>query len=73
MIRICVCIDVDTDNLKGAYKAVHDALCELPEGMEWESTDEWYDDAGERIDEDALSAARLRVLHHASSDDPDGT
>jgi hypothetical protein len=59
MIRIIVAIDVDTDDPTEAYRVV-DAVLDKDLGIEWESTDEWYGDDGEPMDEDEISAIRMK-------------
>jgi hypothetical protein len=62
-IRIIVALDVEAKTPEDAYKKLYDALPLLhPRGIDWESTDEWYGTDGEALTEEAVSAARLRVL-----------
>lgn len=60
MIRICICIDVDTDDAETAYGIVFDKM--LESRLDWESSDEWYGDDGEPLAQDVISEARMRVL-----------
>ena len=66
MIRIVVSIDVDTDDPAVAYRRVVDALNlagSVPaDGITWESTDEWFDEAGEELSETVIWAARRATL-----------
>lgn len=62
-VRIVVCLDVNLDDAREAYKLLHDVLNPLAEsGIEWETTDEWFDSEGEPIDEDAVMALRSTAL-----------
>jgi hypothetical protein len=58
--RICVLIDLDTDQLDVAYGEVHEKMTAT--GLEWESSDEWYYDDGDPVPEFIVSAARMRIL-----------
>jgi len=61
--RIVVCIDVDATDLEQAYGRVSDNLGKLPDGMDWESTDEWYDDGdGDAIDEEEIQRVRMATF-----------
>jgi len=64
MIRFVICVDVDEDNLKAAYLKLATELSKIP-SIEWESSDEAYDDDGEEIDPDILQDIRMRVLKDA--------
>lgn len=62
-VRIVCCIDVDTDDPIEAYKQVHHVLNPLAsKGIEWETTDEWFDSEGEPIDKDTVMALRSTAL-----------
>jgi len=56
--RFVVCVDVGGRTLDEAYGNLLDRM----NGNDWESSDEVYDPEGVEVDEDELSAMRLRVL-----------
>jgi len=61
--RLVICVDVDANDLADAYGKVYEAMAKLPEGMDWESSDEWFDDSGDSTgDPDELQAARMKYL-----------
>lgn len=64
MKRLVVCIDVEGCSLKDAYQTVRRLMDEATEGacVEWESSDEWYDDDGGAGDPEALQAARMEAF-----------
>lgn len=62
--RIVVCVDIDADDLTDAYRQLFKGmagLCGIT-GFDWESSDEWYAEDGQRIEEDALTAVRMQVF-----------
>jgi len=63
MVRIVVCLDCDTDDPAEAYAIVRRIL-NRDIGIEWESSDEWYDSEGEAISEKEISRIRLQVLEN---------
>ena len=58
-MRLVVCIDVDTDDLKEGYARISDQLYNLPYGMTWESTDEAYYGDGTGVEVENLQEARM--------------
>ena len=67
MIRIVTCIDFDTDDPREAYRQwrqLWNAVDALPaaKGIEAESTEEWFDDDGEPLDEGFIAAIRMDQL-----------
>jgi len=60
MFRFVICVDIPADSLKEAYIKLYNKMAES--GLEWESSDEAYDDAGEQISEKDLSITRIDVL-----------
>jgi hypothetical protein len=60
--RIVVCIDVEASSPEDAYSKVYDMMMKIEPSQAWESSDEWYDEDGELIDELRVSQARLEVL-----------
>ena len=62
--RIVVCVDVDAADLTDAYRAVYACMTSLAtvSVIEWESSDEWYAEDGQRIEQDAIDLARVTVL-----------
>ena len=63
--RIVICCDVDADTATEAYEKLYRALLPLDgfdTGIQWESTDEWFDADGEPMTEDEISAIRLEVI-----------
>lgn len=57
-VRIVVCVDIDATTAPEAYAKLYDAMRLLPEGMDWESSDEWYGPDGEALSQDAIDDAR---------------
>lgn len=68
MVRIVVCLDVNAAGPADAYLAVYNALGVMEANtlgdVQWESTDEWYDDDGERIPLSDIEEARTFALYH---------
>ena len=64
MIRLVICIDVETDNPTEAYRTVSQAL--KTTGLDWESSDEWYDSDGTTGDTETLQTARMAVFAERS-------
>lgn len=60
--RLVVCIDVEADSLKDAYGKVYEAMGQLPEGLDWESSDEAFDPDGAEIGPKKLQEARMAYL-----------
>jgi hypothetical protein len=59
MYRLIICVDVETNSLADAYKQVYEGMTKS--GLDWESSDEWYDKDGETGDPDVLQEARMEV------------
>lgn len=61
-IRIVVCLDFDVETPEEAYAKLNLAALSLSAAkIEWESTDEWYDDDdddGEPLSQERIDAAR---------------
>lgn len=60
--RLVVCLDVEAESLKDAYGRVYEAMGKLPEGFDWESSDEAFDPEGELIDVNDLGRARMEYI-----------
>lgn len=60
MFRFVICVDIPADTLKEAYMQLYSKMTES--GLEWESSDEAYDDAGEEIPEADLSEMRVQAI-----------
>ncbi len=58
--RICVNIDLDTDNIEFAYREVYTKMSAA--NLDWESSDEWFYDDGDDIPKFIIVEARMRVL-----------
>lgn len=61
--RIVICVDIHAETLEEAYGKLYDFM-KQPEGsdLDWESTDEWFDDDGTGPeDPKVLQAARMAV------------
>lgn len=62
-VRIVVALDIEAATPEDAYKKLCAVMPLLhPQGIAWESTDEWYGVDGEPLDEEVISAAWLRTL-----------
>lgn len=60
--RIVVCVDVDADDLEDAYRQTYRYMSNMPDGMDWESSDEWFDgDEDGAGDPNELQAVRMKV------------
>jgi len=61
-VRFVICVDVADDDPISAYQKLHTAMSEVESktdgGIQWESTDEAYDDEGEEIPIAVLNDAR---------------
>ena len=57
--RIVICVDLVPDRLEGAYYDLFQAMAKS--GLDWESSDEWYQCDGERVSDDDAQAAREAV------------
>jgi hypothetical protein len=66
--RIVVCIDVYAGSLSEAYGKVYEAMGSLPKGMEWESSDESFDDQGNMNTPEALQDARMKYMAQRAND-----
>jgi hypothetical protein len=66
--RVVVCVDVDAPNLAVAYGLVYKAMSAT--GLEWESSDEWFDedDNSDGGDPDELQAARMAYFRETEDD-----
>lgn len=66
--RLVVCIDVDAASLAEAYRRVREVMTSAPNGVAWETSDEWYssDDADEPGDPEELQAAIMEVYRAAA-------
>lgn len=61
--RIVICVDLPSNNLLTAYKELWMAMAKIdPELDGWESSDEWYDWNGERVNEEYLAGVRMQVI-----------
>jgi hypothetical protein len=62
--RFVVCIDVDADNLPGAYKKLRRMMMSAANGegafVGWETTDEWYGD-GDGLEEGSPSVLQEAI------------
>lgn len=57
--RIVVCFDIEAASPEEAYRTLHAKLGPVTTlDFEWESTDEWYGDQGERLSDRKVFAAR---------------
>ncbi len=56
MTRFIICVDIDRDDLETAYRDLRVGMHRS--NLEWETTDEVYDDNGEPINADELSKVR---------------
>ena len=61
MVRIVICIDTDHADADAAYQQVYKTMADT--GLEWESSDEWFDVDGDPIPEEAVQECRERVFH----------
>jgi len=62
-IRIVIALDVEAESLDEAYLRVYRNMATVDtNNFSWESTDEWFDDNGEQVDEDVVQETRLRVF-----------
>lgn len=67
-VRLVVCIDVESETLAEAYAEVYRGM--TASGLEWESSDEWFDEDGGLGDPDRLQAARMAYFaKEGGSDD----
>ena len=59
--RFIICVDIDEDDLIEAYSVLYDRMAIICEQsiLDWESSDEAYDENGEVINEDKLQEARM--------------
>lgn len=66
--RIVVCVDFDDDgmSLVDCYQAVYEGMGKS--GLDWESSDEWFDDDGMEGKPEVLQAARM-VAHEGRGRD----
>jgi hypothetical protein len=67
--RFIIAVDIDADDLKSAYGKLYHFMGQRGPGvgwdrkdLDWESTDENYDDDGEEIDPDVMQKARMEVF-----------
>jgi hypothetical protein len=67
--RFIIAVDVEADDLHLAYSKLYRfmGVKEAPVGInrsdiDWESTDENYDEFGDEIDPDVMQNARMRVF-----------
>ena len=61
--RIIIAIDVEAESPEMAYERVSEEMKTVDtEDFQWESTDEWYDDDGNVIDEDEVQRIRMAVF-----------
>lgn len=64
--RFVVCVDVDADTLDEAYEALQRNMPSnraAMSGVEWETTEEWFDpDSEEPGDPERLEAARKKYF-----------
>lgn len=63
--RFVICVDVDADSLEMAYSKLTDFMAPTAraasDDINWESSDESYDDDGDPIDPDVMQTARMKV------------
>jgi len=57
-VRIVVSMDIVAATPEEAYRKLFMAMQKLPEGIEWESTDEWYGSDAEPLSVEAQQNAR---------------
>jgi len=65
--RLILCIDVDAENLEDAYGEVYRSMGRItgPDtSLDWESSDEWFDEDGELGDPDVFLAARMSFFEN---------
>ena len=63
--RIVICVDIDAESAQDAYEKLYDAMAEAERSDDdicWESSDEWYDDAGDEILTCDIQAARMAAF-----------
>lgn len=63
--RIVICVDIDASSAQDAYEKLYDAMAEAERSDDdicWESSDEWYDDAGDEISAEDAQEARLAAF-----------
>ena len=68
--RLVICLDVSADSLEDAYETVYKQMAKLTtttKDMDWESSDEWFDQDGVLGDPDTLQEARMRVINKLNS------
>lgn len=62
MIRIVICLDVETDSPSEAYEHVYKHMqrikVEHPE-IDWESTDDWFGPDGAQLSKEDIAKIRL--------------
>jgi hypothetical protein len=57
IFRIVLFADIEAETAAAAYSTLFDAM--MATGLSWETTDEWYNNAGEdRLPQEAIDAAR---------------
>lgn len=62
-IRIVVCLDIEAATPTEAYKKLYQQMPKLHDaGIDWESTDEWYDEDGEALSPEQITEIRQNVL-----------
>lgn len=61
--RIVVSIDLPTDDPEEAYRQLYRFLATAEEHqIQWESTDEWFDNDGNYVCVDRISEIRLKII-----------
>lgn len=67
-LRIVICCDIDADSVTDAYRKLFRMLWQVQrdnelEWFDWESSDEWYFEDGERVPQNIVDAARSTVFN----------
>ena len=70
-VRIVICVDLVPDRLEGAYYDLYQAMTKS--GLEWESSDEWYNAAGDRVPADDAQAARMTAYGRINPESRQGS
>lgn len=62
--RLVVCIDIPAVTLEEAYHRLYYTMAGLPKDIEWESTDEAFDQEGELIPPNKVQEARMKFFEN---------
>ena len=60
-----ICVDIDADTPTEAYGKLYEAMGKVEKenkDIQWESSDEWYDEDGEPLTEKSAQLARKRYF-----------